>query len=403
MSAVITNPPTPGTPQQPTTPPAQPAQQPPGAPGQPAPQPAPPQNPPDMGGMTPEQLRQYQIGVQPGTPQAAPQFQPQPVNPYVPQRQQDGQFVIALPTGQRYIGHSPEEAIQRLAEAQVNASQTISNVTAERDRFRTALTGDQPGQGQAKFDKAAYMELQQVDPILAANYLDQFRFGLNSPAEVPQTFQRMNANAMEYEMAREVNTFKALAPDFPGTQAAVDAVMQTLRANNIPFKAENLRMIHNELATRGVYQRVATQPQYQMPQPGAQPPQPMIPGQPPAQLIIPSFEPQGNYGFGPNGFGSAPQPAAQFQPPAPQPPQYAPPQYPPAAAQAPQYAPQPPQQAYYPPTTAAYPGMPPAAAAPMPPPPQGASPVPGAQQPNENQLNLMTAQALREVVEQRLQ
>jgi hypothetical protein len=402
MSAVITNPPNPGTPQPQPSPPAQPSQQPPGAPGQPAPQP-PPQNPADMGGMTPEQIRQLQVGVQPGTPQ--PAFQPPPVNPYAPVQQQDGQYAIALPTGQRYLGRSPEEAIQRLAEAQVNASQTISSVTQERDRFRQALTGDQPGQPQAKFDKAAYMELQQVDPILAANYLDQFRFGLNSPAEVPQTFQRMNANAMEYEMAREVNNFKAMAPDFPGSQFAVDAVMQTLRANNIPFKAENLRMIHNELATRGVYQRVPVnqgmQPgqAYGMPQTQ---PQPQIPGQPPAQLVIPNFEPQGNYGFGPNGFGSAPQPSmqpAQFQPQVGVP-QYAPPQ---AGQYAAQQQPQQQPQVYYPPAPAAYPGMPPAAAAPMPPPPQGASPVPGAQQPNENQLNLMTAQALREVVEQRLQ
>jgi hypothetical protein len=399
MSAVITNPPNPGTPQPQPSPPAQPGQPPPAAPGQPAPQPT-PQAPQDMGGMTPEQLRQYQAGVQPGTPQ--PVFQPAPVNPYAPVQQQDGQYAISLPTGQRYLGRSPEEAIQRLAEGQINASQTISAVTAERDRFRTALTGDQPGQGQAKFDKAAYMELQQVDPILAANYLDQFRFGLNSPAEVPQTFQRMNANAMEYEMAREVNTFKALAPDFPGTQAAVDAVMQTLRANNIPFKAENLRMIHNELANRGVYQRVPVNPS---PTPSYQPPmygtpgqpQPQIPGQPPAQLVIPNFEPQGNYGFGPNGFGSAPQPA----------PQYAPPQYaaPVPPQQGVQYPPSMPQQAaYYPPAPAAYPGMPPAAAAPMPPPPQGAAPVPqGSQQPNEGQLNLMSAQQLKDVVEQRLQ
>jgi hypothetical protein len=399
MSAVITNPPNPGTPQPQPSPPAQPGQQPPGAPGQPQPQPT-PQAPPDMAGMTPEQLRQYQTGVQPGTPQPAPQ--PQPVNPYAPVQQQDGQYAIALPTGQRYLGRSPEEAIQRLAEAQVNASQTISSVTAERDRFRTALTGDQPGQGQAKFDKAAYMELQQVDPILAANYLDQFRFGLNSPAEVPQTFQRMNANAMEYEMAREVNNFKAMAPDFPGSQAAVDAVMQTLRANNIPFKAENLRMIHNELANRGVYQRVPVnqgmQPgqQFATPQPGQQF-QPQIPGQPPAQLVIPNFEPQGNYGFGPNGFGSASYPQVANTPAPTAQPQYAPPQ-------ALQYAQQQPQQAYYPPAPAAYPGMPPAAAAPMPPPPQGAAPVPqGSQQSNEGQLNLMSAHQLKDVVEQRLQ
>jgi hypothetical protein len=240
----------------------------------------------------------------------------------------------------------------------VNASARITELSTEAERLRNglaAVTGQPVGNGAApaqQFDRAVYMELQAQDPILAMNYLDQHRFGLNNINDVIPYYTRTAQAADEFRTAQTVSQFRLLAPDFPGTQQAVDAVMGYMKQHGIPFSAPNLHMVHQAMVTAHAQNPAVgyaplqitmpgQQPQPQMPQPGnPQPGQPQ-PQVDPRLLYDPS--PQGNYSFGPGGFGTSypAQPAAPTAPTLAQPTVVAPPpvqvptvQYPPIPQQA---------------------------------------------------------------------
>jgi hypothetical protein len=364
---------TPNLPQQ--QPPAQqpPAQQPPS------------QNPNDL---SPQQVRDIAAGI-PQQAQPAPQQAPPAQIPGLPpiERAQDGTMSMRLPTGQVYKGANEYELMAQLAQAQINASGRISELGNETARLRNglaAVTG-QPVQGdgiqpaQSQFDRAVYMELQAQDPILAMNYLDQHRFGLNNINEVIPYYQRTAQAADEFRTAQTVSQFRILAPEFPGTQQAVDSVMGFMKQNNIPFTAPNLKLVHDGMVKAGVYQplQMTQQPPLQAAQPAPQPGAPQPPQIDP-RLLDPN--PQGPYAFGPGGFGTnyPAQPSASVAPQPTQPTVVAPPPLP----------------------TAQYPPIP-QQAAPLPMPTVTPTAAPNGQ-PSEAQVNEMDTSTLRRYIESNL-
>lgn len=384
---MATNPNNPN-PQQPL---AQPTQQPVQQPQQQQPQP-----PANMGEMTPQQVRSIADNIQPTLQQPVQQPQQQPV-PQIPglppiERGADGMLSMKLPTGQVYKGRDMNELTAALAQAQVNASQRITELGSETARLRqgiAAVTGQpvqgpdgQPAAQVSQFDRATYMELQALDPILAANYLDAHRLGLPSVNDVVPTYQSVMRATQEFQTAQTVNQFRVLAPDFPGTQEAVNLVMDFMRDQKIPFTAQNLKLVHDGMVRAGKYQPLA--PQQFMPV--AQPTVTAMPTmQPQAQPQAPAMydpSPQGNYAFGPNGFGS------QYETPAATPPA-------PAMPAAPQL---PVQQ------TVAYPAMP-QQAMPMPMPQvttQPTAPTGGNTPITEEAVNTMGTAQLRQLIENNL-
>jgi hypothetical protein len=363
----------------------------------PAPQqPAAPQNP---GEMTTQQLREP---APPPPAPAAPQppAAPPPAAPSdmpLPQLNQAGQYEIALPTGQRYQGATPEQAYQQVIQAQINASELIREQRQELDRIRAGVqqaVGEPPAAtagGAMQFDRNVFVQLMNSDPILALDYADACRWKLNSVDEVEEQRQRVFQNTQSTEIDRVTTGFRAMAPDFPGTPEAVDKLMNTMNQQGIPFNAENLNIVHRHLV--GLH---AQNPQWgyapagQVVQP-PQPPQQSLPPQVPPVPYNPA--PMGPYaydpsvGFQPQGYPQQPPPVVV--PPAPVPGQYI------SATQAP-------------PQPVGYPQIPVAAYPPVYPMPQApAAPGPGQTLPqgfaSEDDINRMSTVDLRNAIAQHLQ
>lgn len=352
--------------------------------------------PTNLNEMTPQQIRDLAAGAAP-QPVAAPVVQPQPQAGPQPVRGADGQWAIQLPTGQVYKGASPEAAWQQLYDGQVAASRRITELNTEAERLRSGLaavtgrpvevTPGAAGQpAKLTWDTAVYRELEKNDPLLAQNYMDACRFGLADINDVPQAFTRMYENTTYNETARETNSFKAMAPDFPGTKEAIDKVLGFLNDNKIAYTATNLKMVHDGMVrahsldpTKGYAPHTPGQPQGGQPAPAAAPPAAPTPVPPP----VIDANPQGLYSFGPGGFGTAPPAEAPAVAPAPQAPQ--------PVAPAPVAA------------TTGYPSMPVPAQQPLPPAPQGAGPTAGAGPVTEDTLNTLPTDQLKAYIMQSLQ
>jgi hypothetical protein len=318
--------------------------------------------------------------------------------------------VLALPTGQRYKGASPEEVWQQVAAAQVSASQTIRDISLERDRYRRGIQTISgapevdPATGQAKpvFDHGIFENLWGNDPMMGMQYMLQHLFGLNSIDEVVPTLEDVRYQTRDYAYQMAINRFRAAAPDFPGTQQAVDALLDTMKAHNMPFTSDALVMVHNALKQQNRYPVAQQQPpQGQQPQ-GQQPP-------PPQPAFNPN--PQGPYAYEMGrGFG----PPAVFAPPAPPQPQYqappnpyqqppnpyaAPPAPPGFAPMGPQgYAPTPPP-GFYQPAPGTFPTMPAMQTPPLPTVQPGMGMQPGSNVVDEGALNNMDRATLRAALE----
>lgn len=359
-----------------------------GSPPQPSPQPQPPQAPPAA--QPPAQAPPAQ---QPPATPPAPGAVPRPI------QQPDGKFAIIMPSGQRYIGDSPEATYDQVIQAQVSATRTIRDITGERDRFRAAaqtLSGGQPvdpqsGQPKQQFEKGVFQSLQEQDPMTAQLYLLQHLFEFDSIEEVIPALTDMRYQTRDYAYNMAINQFRAQAPDFPGTEDAVNKVMQTMQARNLQFTADNLKLVHDGLKNQP--HGYAPLPMQQAPQPPQAPPYNpyAAPPQPPQLAYNPN--PQGMYGYEPGrGFGPSSVPMAAQQPPNPYPPP--PPGY--------GYAPLPPNP-YLPANVQppSYPAIPAVSTPPLPTAPTGGPPMPG-QFVDENALYSMDKNALREQLERSL-
>lgn len=370
---------------------------------------APPSNNPND--LTPAQIRERAAGAPaaqpPAQPPPAPAAAPAPA-PFAPQQESDGTFSIKLPTGQVYKGATPQDAYTRLAEGQVAASQRITELTQAEQRARDAAAAalghaPQPAQpgGPMQWDGNVYNELSKSDPGLAMDYYWGCRMGLASLDDVQPALERIQTNSIAYEQNEVVSKFRGLAPDFPGTKQAVDALMDTVSKQGVAFNAENLAMVHRDLVARRVYAPAAVPPRTIE---GTPPPQVAAqfatsPGPPDPRMYDPN--PVGQYAFGPNGFGSSPvmfQPAPVAPVPAPASGNYQPP---PGyilvpATGAP--AGTPPQMVTAPIPTSGYPAQPLATL-----PAGGGNGAPGGPQAvDENSVNLMDTTALRQFIEQNL-
>lgn len=368
----------------------------------PQPQPPPAQQPPPPQPGQPPPAQQPPSGTQPPQP---PPVQTSGVPR--PQQMQDGSFMIQLPTGQRYIGRTAEEAYDNLATAQINASGTIRDLRDQAQRFQRgvqALSGGapvDPATGNAKpvFEPGIYKQLNEQDPMMALQYGLQHLMGLNTMEEVVPAIEDMRYQTRDYAYTIAINKFRAAAPDFPNHQQAVDTLMDTMAAYHLPFTAENLVMVHNNLKVQNAYpnfqQQQQQQPQYQPSQP---------PMQPPAVAYNPN--PQGPYAFDPGrGFSPYAPAAPVFQPPQPQYPVNAAPQNPYAPPQQNPYGAPPAYNPYAnaqpPMAPGGFPSMP---QVPLPPAPAGApgQPFNPNGQANESALYSMDTNALRASIEANL-
>lgn len=305
-----------------------PANQPPAAPAPPAP-------PTDPGEMTREQVRQatesqppaQQAPAQPPAP-AAPPPQQGGAPAQWPTRLQDGTFELRI-NGSRYVGKTEQEVMQQVISAHQHAATRITELSGEAERMRRAAEaaiGGRPQQageqGPMQWQREVYDELMKQDPGTAMDYYWACRLGLSDVNQVPETLQRIYNGATNYELDTTINQFRAQAPDFPFTPDTINKLMDTMKANGVPFSAQNLVMVHRNLVAQ--YQAAVARGE-QNPQIGYAPATvPQHPGaqQAPMAQAAPQRpanpwegynpNPQGNYAFGPNGFGS--QPATGYEP-----------------------------------------------------------------------------------------
>lgn len=170
-----------------------------------------------------------------------------------------GPVEVTLDDGTVVKAGNWQEAFQAVSKMKVDTS------TALRDRekqIRDMQATHQPAAPvvqapAAGFDQKHYWEMMGQDPLGAQNYLDQHRFGLESPEQVPQVFQSMHNTSVKTGDAFEVQSFISRNPDWPATDAATDYVMQTLQNEGRPVNAENLEYIYLRAVRDGVIEPLA--------------------------------------------------------------------------------------------------------------------------------------------------
>lgn len=128
----------------------------------------------------------------------------------------EGAIEVKLGDNSVVKGTDIEDAFKNLAEMKVNASRAIKETSdkweaerSERERIAAELEAtkaellkakEPPKQTQNKqddgksFNKETYFQLLGEDPRIAQNYVDAFRFGIEDPNKVPDTFNSMREN-----------------------------------------------------------------------------------------------------------------------------------------------------------------------------------------------------------------
>jgi hypothetical protein len=351
-------------------------------------------------------------GVQPQQPQAPPAGIQRPV------RQADGNFVLDTPWRSRYVGRTEQEVYDQLYAAQGNAITEIQRANQDRERLRqgvrAAVSEGGPAAGEPEaFHPEIYRQLQAADPQTAEWYVLQHMFKFDTIEEAQQRIPRFFDIVERIEQNMVVGDFHRMAPEFPATAQAVDALMNEFERSGMELTPENLLHIHRSLLyanSRDPRIGYAPLPQ-ELGAPGVPTMEPTDPRQVMARMY--GIGPEGNYAFNADrGFGAAPAPPVMY-PPAGQAPvtAAAPPSgYPPRPG-TPAYPAYPayPAPAAAPAATPGYPPQPAAAAPayPYPPAAPAAIPVPSLYAPgsyapasyDENVLYGMEKAALREYVE----
>ena len=153
-------------------------------------------------------------------------------------------------------GHQEKEARERL-ESQVG---TLSSQVQQLQK---------PPQQTNGFDKTKYYALLNDDPIMAQNYVDAHRFGLEDPAQVPGYFRQMaNDVSVTRQESLAASFLQQHSEDFPPTGAPVlRKEFETLIAAGYPATLDTLNMAYGHAVDNGTIKPLEKQQQQQREEP----------------------------------------------------------------------------------------------------------------------------------------
>jgi hypothetical protein len=220
----------------------------------------------------------------------------------------DGAIEVKLGDNSVVKGTDPEDAFKNLAEMKVNASKAIKDThdkweaeKAERERLAGELEtakaeldkAKEPPKAQPKpddgkaFNRETYFALLGEDPMKAQDYIDAYRFGIESPDKVRGTFNDMRQNLDR--VAQQVDSFTqesvtarflAQHPEYP--QGDLDAAkkltaqVSELVKQGMPYSPTLVEFAFFQLVNAD--QIKVLEPEEEKPEPQKEPPPPSLSG-----------------------------------------------------------------------------------------------------------------------------
>jgi hypothetical protein len=149
--------------------------------------------------------------------------------------------------GQTFYFNSPDElsaAVGNMAQ-QYNAQ--LSQVQASRPAQNEVSGADEPA-----FDMNKYVETLTKDPLAAANYVDEYRYGVKNPAEAFKSALKAQEKLGEIEKTLAVYQFKDAHPEFVGTPQSATVIDKVREAHGLNWDAQGLSAAYSIALQRGL-------------------------------------------------------------------------------------------------------------------------------------------------------
>jgi hypothetical protein len=133
-------------------------------------------------------------------------------------------FEFKLADGSVVKAENIEEAFKTVAKMKEDTSAALRTEREQREglqqqmealRAEVAQRTAPPRVSNGGFDRDHYYKLVGDDPMMAQNYLDAHRFGIQDPTQVPQYFQGLQSTVSNLEQQTLAATFINTHPDFP--------------------------------------------------------------------------------------------------------------------------------------------------------------------------------------------
>ena len=106
------------------------------------------------------------------------------------------------------------------------------------------------GQDRPKVDMERYVALIQQDPLAAAEYVDELRYGVEKPSDL------IKSKLQEIEEVRQIlvaEAFKSMHPEFPGGAQLGNTLDQIRTKMNLPFNTLGLEAAYALAKERGIF------------------------------------------------------------------------------------------------------------------------------------------------------
>ncbi len=174
-------------------------------------------------------------------------------------KEENGQVELTLPDGRAYKGASKDDVLDQMANAHIHASAAIQDRERQIHEQRQKLSQIErqilpPTEG-GHFDADSYYKmLTDNKPVEAMKYVLQAALGMEDPVTAIKSSMHQTA-VMSNE--REVLRFHANCPDFPGGDAAGNALSMRLQQEGLQITAGNLEAAFRQLVREGTIKALA--------------------------------------------------------------------------------------------------------------------------------------------------
>lgn len=151
-------------------------------------------------------------------------------------------FEMTLADGSVVKAENVEEAVKIVAKMKTDTSAALKEERTKREELETRLNALQtevsratpPRREEGSFDKDHYYRLVGEDPVMAQNYIDAHRFGIQDPSQVPQYFQGLQNTVNTLEQQTLAASFINSHADFPANNESAETLTkEVLRLRSI--------------------------------------------------------------------------------------------------------------------------------------------------------------------------
>jgi hypothetical protein len=191
-----------------------------------------------------------------------------------------GQFALAYPTGEVFRG-SMEEIQSAVIKAGIETKRWGRSLNAEVKQLRAQLAALQNGQapgnpvpetpqptweqlGQLPDESSRFL-VENAAKVLGYRNADEL---INHQLERDQKLASVEQKLEQYENDKILGDFMLMAPDYPDTKQAANAIAQIIDASGLEWNADNMALAHQHAVRKGLYQalrpeeiEVSNQPQ----------------------------------------------------------------------------------------------------------------------------------------------